>query len=421
MAKSIQEYVDSLYNQGLNNANNLKEQRTRADEAFIKQVQDAIDKSTASAAKPYQTQIEQLPSQYQKLVDTNAVQELVNRRQVQETMANMGLTDSGLNRTQQTAIAIQRGNADAAARLEQQQKTQELQDKIAQLMESGAAQKQQQEAAIRNDSANWYNNLLGNMYNNAVNMGYNQYNTDVAREDENKRWAEQLRQNELDRQEQIRQNELDRQARLDAAKEQAAAAKEQAAAAQKQAELEARQQAFENTMKIVDAMNKAGASQEDIYSYLNSTGYVKNGAGENLYLDSGTAGKTYKYAPQPRGNYLLNEMVAGRMTKQEAVDDIIKNFNFDANAMKTAAEAAGVTDLLYNKLASTIDTSSLDEKTKYSAQYRGRYLGPKIINGKMTKKEAVADIMNSFKGNDAAMVVAAQEAGVLPELMERYR
>lgn len=403
MAKSIQEYVDSLYNQGLNNANNLKEQRTQADEAFIKQVQDAIDKSTASAAKPYQTQIEQLPSQYQKLVDTNAVQELVNRRQVQETMANMGLTDSGLNRTQQTAIAIQRGNADAAARLEQQQKTQELQDKIAQLMESGAAQKQQQEAAIRNDSANWYNNLLGDMYNNAVNMGYNQYNTDVAREDENKRWAEQLRQ-----------NELDRQAQLDAAKE-------QAAAAQKQAELEAQQQDFENTMKIVDAMNKADASQEDIYSYLNSTGYVKNGAGENLYLDSGTAGKTYKYAPQPRGNYLLNEMVAGRMTKQEVVDDIIKNFNFDANAMKTAAEAAGVTDLLYNKLASTIDTSSLDEKTKYSAQYRGRYLGPKIINGKMTKKEAVADIMNSFKGNDAAMVVAAQEAGVLPELMERYR
>lgn len=403
MAKSIQEYVDSLYNQGLNNANNLKEQRTQADEAFIKQVQDAIDKSTASAAKPYQTQIEQLPSQYQKLYDTNAVQELVNRRQVQETMANMGLTDSGLNRTQQTAIAIQRGNADAAARLEQQQKTQELQDKIAQLMESGAAQKQQQEAAIRNDSANWYNNLLGDMYNNAVNMGYNQYNTDVAREDENKRWAEQLRQ-----------NELDRQAQLDAAKE-------QAAAAQKQAELEAQQQAFENTMKIVDAMNKADASQEDIYSYLNSTGYVKNGAGENIYLDSGTAGKTYKYAPQPRGNYLLNEMVAGRMTKQEVVDDIIKNFNFDANAMKTAAEAAGVTDLLYNKLASTIDTSSLDEKTKYSAQYRGRYLGPKIINGKMTKKEAVADIMNSFKGNDAAMVVAAQEAGVLPELMERYR
>lgn len=52
MAKSIQEYVDSLYNQGLNNANNLKEQRTQADEAFIKQVQDAIDKAPLPPRSP---------------------------------------------------------------------------------------------------------------------------------------------------------------------------------------------------------------------------------------------------------------------------------------------------------------------------------------------------------------------------------
>lgn len=339
MAKSIQEYVDSLYNQGLNNANNLKEQRTQADEAFIKQVQDAIDKSTASAAKPYQTQIEQLPSQYQKLYDTNAVQELVNRRQVQETMANMGLTDSGLNRTQQTAIAIQRGNADAAARLEQQQKTQELQDKIAQLMESGAAQKQQQEAAIRNDSANWYNNLLGDMYNNAVNMGYNQYNTDVAREDENKRWAEQLRQ-----------NELDRQAQLDAAKE-------QAAAVQKQAELEAQQQAFENTMKVIDAMKKAGASEEGILAYMQSNGLLGN--------NNGGSGTT-------------------------------------------------------NSLAD-ISVNSLDQKTKDSAYYRGTYLAGKISAGRMTKWEAVNDIIATYQDNFPAMKVAAEKAGVMNELLSRYR
>ena len=346
MAKSIQEYVDSLYNQGLNNANNLKEQRTQADEAFIKQVQDAIDKSTASAAKPYQTQIEQLPSQYQKLYDTNAVQELVNRRQVQETMANMGLTDSGLNRTQQTAIAIQRGNADAAARLEQQQKTQELQDKIAQLMESGAAQKQQQEAAIRNDSANWYNNLLGDMYNNAVNMGYNQYNTDVAREDENKRWAEQLRQNELDRQAQLN------------------AAKEQAAAAQKQAELEAQQQAFENTMKVIDAMKKAGASEEGILAYMQSNGLLGNNSG-----GSGTTNNN-------------NDNTAGGTT------------NGNVNTLVPA----------------------LDQKTRDSAYYRGNYLAGKISAGKMTKQEAVADIVNSFNGNTAAMKVAAEKAGLTEEL-----
>lgn len=382
MAKSIQEYVDSLYNQGLNNANNLKEQRTQADEAFIKQVQDAIDKSTASAAKPYQTQIEQLPSQYQKLVDTNAVQELVNRRQVQEAMANMGLTDSGLNRTQQTAIAIQRGNADAAARLEQQQKTQELQDKIAQLMESGAAQKQQQEAAIRNDSANWYNSLLGDMYNNAVNMGYNQYNTDVAREDENKRWAEQLRQ-----------NELDRQAQLDAAKE-------QAAAAQKQAELEAQQQAFENTMKIVDAMNKADASQEDIYSYLASAGYVKNGT-STATLDQKTKDSAYY-----RGNYLAGKISAGKMTKQEAVADIVNSFNGNTAAMKVAAEKAGLTEELNSilpssnrsnrtKSLSASDIANITEKAMEIYDTSGsagleKYLNLQIAGGILTDAQAIA-------------------------------
>lgn len=382
MAKSIQEYVDSLYNQGLNNANNLKEQRTQADEAFIKQVQDAIDKSTASAAKSYQTQIEQLPSQYQKLYDTNAVQELINRRQVQETMANMGLTDSGLNRTQQTAIAIQRGNADAAARLEQQQKTQELQDKIAQLMESGAAQKQQQEAAIRNDSANWYNNLLGDIYNNSVNMGYNQYNTDVAREDENKRWAEQLRQNELDRQTQLK------------------AAEEQAAAAQKQAELEAQQQAFENTMKIVDAMNKADASQEDIYSYLTSAGYMKNGT-STATLDQKTKDSAYY-----RGTYLAGKISAGKMTKQEAVADIVNSFNGNTAAMKVAAEKAGLTEELNSilpssnrsnrtKSLSASDIANITEKAMEIYDTSGsagleKYLNLQIAGGILTDAQAIA-------------------------------
>lgn len=384
---TAQEYIDKLYNQGQSQAGKLKEQRTQADEEFIKQVQDAIDQSTASATKPYQTQIEQLQSQYRELYDANAVQELVNRRQVQETMANMGLTDSGLNRTQQTAIALQRGNADAAARLEQQQKTQELQDKIAQIIESGAAQKQQQEAAIRNDSANWYNSLLGDIYNNAVSQGTSQYNAEQER-------AALEYQAKMEAEAAKKQAELEAQAAIEKAK------------------LEAQQQAFENNMQVVDALNKAGASQKDIYSYLNNAGIVQGGLTSNM---------THQYAPQPRGYYLLNEMDSGRMTKQQAAQDIVQNFNGDIDAMKIAAQTAGVTDLLYSALASTIDSSALDSKTRYSAQYRGQYLGPRITSGKISKLEAVADIMESFKGNDAAMIVAAEYAGVLPELMERYQ
>lgn len=140
MANSAQEYIDKLYNQSQGVAGQLHEQRKQSDDEVIQQINAAIDRATASSTNPYKTQMEQLPSQYQSLFDANAVQELVGRRQVQEAMANMGLTDSGLNRTQQTALSVQRGNADASVRLAQQQKTQELQDKISQLVENAAAQ-----------------------------------------------------------------------------------------------------------------------------------------------------------------------------------------------------------------------------------------------------------------------------------------
>ena len=127
-------------------------------------------------------------------------------------MANMGLTDSGLNRTQQTALSVQRGNADAAARLEQQKKTQELQDKIAQLIEAGAAQKQQQAAGVLSNTSNWFNDALASSYNTAMQQGTSMYNADLARE------------------EQARQYDLSRQDALAKAKYEAQTAQAQAAA-----------------------------------------------------------------------------------------------------------------------------------------------------------------------------------------------
>ncbi|GEM_PF-3580913 len=179
MAKSVQNYIDELYSQGKTEADRLKEQRTQADDKLIQQTNAAIDKAAAASAKPYQTQLDELPALYGKLYDANAVQELVNRRQVQETMANMGLTDSGLNRTQQTAIALQRGNADAQVRLSQQQKTQELQDRIDQLLGNSAAQKIQQEADIRNATERWYGSALESLRSSAAQQGTSAYNAQM--------------------------------------------------------------------------------------------------------------------------------------------------------------------------------------------------------------------------------------------------
>ena len=221
MARSIQEYVDELYGKGQGTLNQIHEQRKQSDQQLIDSMNAAIDRNTAASTKPYQAQIEQLPEAYQKQFDANAVQELVGRRKVEEAMANMGLTDSGLNRTQQTALSVQRGNADAAARLEQQKKTQELQDKI----EAGAAQKQQQAAGVLSNTSNWFNDALASSYNTAMQQGTSMYNADLARE------------------EQARQAELDRQNAL-------AKAKYEAQTAQAQATAKAKQQEFENKIAL---------------------------------------------------------------------------------------------------------------------------------------------------------------------------
>ena len=232
MANSAQEYIDKLWQQSQGMAGQLHEQRKQSDDEVIRQINDAIDRATASSTTPYKTQMAQLPSQYQPLFDANAVQELVGRRQVEEAMANMGLTDSGLNRTQQTALAVQRGNADANVRLAQQQKTQELQDKISQLIENAAAQKQQQEATIRGNTSDWYNTLLSNYYNTAQQQGTSLYNAEMER-------AAAAAEAEMQR---------------------------QAAAAN--AESKAKQQEFENRLAIAKIIQDSGASSDEVNRYL---------------------------------------------------------------------------------------------------------------------------------------------------------
>lgn len=61
----------------------------------------------------YNKQIDETADSYEDLYRQNAVQKLINEREVAENMANLGLTDSGLNRTQQTAVQLSYSNAKA--------------------------------------------------------------------------------------------------------------------------------------------------------------------------------------------------------------------------------------------------------------------------------------------------------------------
>lgn len=287
MANSAQEYIDKLYNQSQGVAGQLHEQRKKSDDEVIQQINAAIDRATASSTNPYKTQMEQLPSQYQSLFDANAVQELVGRRQVQETMANMGLTDSGLNRTQQTALSVQRGNADASVRLAQQQKTQELQDKISQLVENAAAQKQQQEASIRANTSDWYNTLLSNFYSTAQQQGTGLYNAE--------------------------------QERAAAAAE----AERQRLIAAADAEAKAKQQDFENQLAIAKVLQDSGASSEEVNRYLQR---AASGAGNGTLISDTTNTTQFRAAMMTPGEFSRRSTTK---TKYGNYDNYIKSFLTD--------------------------------------------------------------------------------------------
>ena len=69
----------------------------------------------------YNRDIEQTKQSYADAYQKNAVQKLINERQIAENMENLGLTDSGLNRTQQTAAQLSYANQKGKLDISKQQ------------------------------------------------------------------------------------------------------------------------------------------------------------------------------------------------------------------------------------------------------------------------------------------------------------
>ncbi len=141
----------------------LKRARSQAQqqqEAYIAEremeaSQTVRDLKTAEAASRTQLQqetdekIKKSNAAYQALYDENAVREKAAQLNVAETLANMGLSDSGLNRTQQTALAATRARADANVSLKKQQAVETL------LNEMTAAIEKSREASRAAQTAAW--------------------------------------------------------------------------------------------------------------------------------------------------------------------------------------------------------------------------------------------------------------------------
>ena len=96
--------IDELYNE-------YKKLGTAQRDADIAASDKVYDTQKQQTQNTYNRQIDETSKSYEDLYDENAVQRLINEQEVAENMANSGLTDSGLNRTQQTAVQLSYANS----------------------------------------------------------------------------------------------------------------------------------------------------------------------------------------------------------------------------------------------------------------------------------------------------------------------
>ncbi|MBQ3133707.1 MAG: hypothetical protein IJC17_05500 [Clostridia bacterium] len=167
--------------------NSAKKQQKEYETQRNKQLQKTIN-ALASAAATEQKALRQTHAQqskatkqsYEGLFDRNAIQEAVSRKTVAERMANLGLTDSGLNRSQQTAISVTRSKADANTSLQQQSALDALASQLATaLADSNRALEKDKAAAVTAAQSDIQSNL-SQLLELAARQAGDHYETDVA-------------------------------------------------------------------------------------------------------------------------------------------------------------------------------------------------------------------------------------------------
>lgn len=105
MAFKITNYYENDFNKEVKRANDLaakqKQNVNKTYDAQIKKLNDTAEKQTIATENSYDA-----------AYADNEVNRFINERQIRTSMADAGLQDSGLNRTQLTAVELQKTNAD---------------------------------------------------------------------------------------------------------------------------------------------------------------------------------------------------------------------------------------------------------------------------------------------------------------------
>lgn len=88
---------------------------TTTAEKLIADTNAAYDPAINNAKSQAVASKSEVNKSWQDNINTNAIQQAVNEKLLKEKMSSAGMTDSGLNRTQMTAVALQKGNNDYKA------------------------------------------------------------------------------------------------------------------------------------------------------------------------------------------------------------------------------------------------------------------------------------------------------------------
>lgn len=180
--KDAQKLSDSIINGEYEKTSALN---TEATNKYIDAMNSSYDTAIANQEQKTENQIAGLNQDYRSAYEANAVQAAINRRQIAESMANTGRTDSGLNRTQQTAIEIAKTNADNAYTQQMNAQAASIRQQLADYTAEIETQKAQTAAtaqkSLADTNTNLYSSLRSEARSRADSIASTNYNADISK------------------------------------------------------------------------------------------------------------------------------------------------------------------------------------------------------------------------------------------------
>lgn len=113
----------------------------------------------------YQGQIRDTTASYEDALRSNETQKFLNSRAIERRMAEMGLTDSGLNRTQQTAVQLSAANNAGAIQRQRQKAIDTLAQAMASDISTIEAERAAKEQSIRSGYISEADSRATSLYN----------------------------------------------------------------------------------------------------------------------------------------------------------------------------------------------------------------------------------------------------------------